>query len=376
MMLLNVFYILALSYAIVLLLLYYYWQQLKQPSAHTPEATIQLSVIVVVRNEAQNIEALLTDLAAQTYAKCSFEVLVVNDHSTDATCEKIKALQKEGGMRLRLLQLTGEQGKKAGVELAVRQARGEVMVVTDGDCRVPQDWLKTLASTFEQEKAIFIAGPVAYTHEENLFERLQTIEFASLVGVGAAMLQAGQPAMCNAANMAFSREAYLAVNAYGSNRHIPSGDDEFLLQALFARYPQQVFFLNGPGLLVQTRAQSGWHSFYQQRKRWAGKWRLHRKASVAITAIGVFLFHVTWLCVAVAVALQLPFIYFFMGAMLKLGAEFLFLHTVLKGFGRKLQLFPFILLQLFYPFYVLFFGIAVNFGSFTWKDRTYKYAKI
>lgn len=390
MILISIYYLLALSYVLLLLLLCYYWKQLKnnnvlQGSHHQKKEQQQqqqkqltclpLTVIVVVRNEEKNIEALLGDLDRQSYPKSNFEVLVVNDHSTDGTVEKVIKVAREGALPLQLLQLQGAQGKKAGVEMGVKQARGSVVVVTDGDCRVGEDWLKTMALVFDIEQAVFVAGPVSYTPTKNLFEKLQLIEFASLVGTGAAMLQAGLPGMCNAANMAFSREAYLAVKGYSTNSHIPSGDDEFLLQALSMEYPGKVFYLKSREVLVETRAQPSWNEFYQQRKRWAGKWHLHRKPSVAISAIGVFLFHAAWLGLSLVLVVQQPFIYFFMGALVKLGAEFLFLHLVLKSFGKKLPLFPFMVLQVLYPFYALFFGIAVNFGSFTWKDRTYKYAK-
>lgn len=374
MMLLSTYYLLAVGYVAALLLLYYFWQKPEHPAQAYRGAVKRLSVVVVVRNEEENIEALLCDLDRQSYDKEHFEVIIVDDHSTDGSCSIVEKVRAGASMPLRLLHLTGEQGKKAGLALGISKAQGEVVVVTDGDCRVPEHWLSRLAAAFEQRQAVFVAGPVSYFGERSLFEKLQTIEFASLVGTGAALLQAGQPGMCNAANMAFSKQAYTAAGGYKGNSHIPSGDDEFLLQALFEYRSDKVFFLKGKEALVQTEAQATWSAFYQQRKRWAGKWRLHRRPSVAITAVGLFLFHASWLALSVAVFLQQPFAYFFAGALLKLGAEFLFLHTVLQSFGKKLAIFPFILLQLLYPLYVLFFGIAVNFGSFSWKGRTYKYA--
>lgn len=371
---LSVYYLLALGYGAAVMLLYYNWKNIGRPARPHPGGAKHLSVVVVIRDEEENIEALLCDLERQSYDKRRFEVIIVNDHSTDGSCGIVEKVKAVTSMRLRLLHLAGEQGKKSGLALGISKAEGEVMVVTDGDCRVPEQWLATVAAAFEEQDAVFTSGPVSYFGERSLFEKLQTIEFASLVGTGAALLQAGQPGMCNAANMAFSKQAYTVVGGYKGNSHIPSGDDEFLLQALYAYKPDKVFFLKGKEALVQTGAQATWDTFYQQRKRWAGKWRLHRRPSVAITAMGLFLFHASWLALSVAVFLQQPFAYFFTGALLKFGAEFLFLRTVLQSFEKKLEWFPFILLQLLYPLYVLFFGIAVNFGSFSWKGRTYKYA--
>lgn len=373
-MMLSVYYLLATTYAAALLLLYYYWQRIKRAERPPRHAAHPLSVIVVIRNEEATIEALLRDLERQSYPKQFFEVIIVNDHSTDDSCRRVEAFAASTAMPLKLLHLQGAHGKKAGLVLGIEQATGELIAVTDGDCRVSQHWLATVADAFATRQAVFTSGPVSYTGERSLFEKLQTIEFASLVGTGAAMLEAGQPGMCNAANMAFSKKAYRAVGGYQGNSHIPSGDDEFLLQALYQYAPGKLFFLKGTDALVQTGAQESWSTFYQQRKRWAGKWRLHRKPSVAITAIGLVLFHASWLLFSVSMLLNYPFAYFFAGALIKLGAEFLFLHSVLQSFGKKMPYLPFVLLQILHPLYVLFFGIAVNFGSFSWKGRTYKYA--
>lgn len=373
-MMLFLYYLLATAYAAALLLLYYYWQKIEPVEKPQHQAALQLSVIVVMRNEETTIEALLQDLDRQSCLKEFFEVIIVNDHSTDRSCRLVEAFMANTSMKLRLLHLKEGQGKKAGLILGIKEAAGELIAVTDGDCRVSQHWLATIAHAFETRQAVFTSGPVSYTGEQTLFEKLQTIEFASLVGTGAAMLKAGQPGMCNAANMAFSKEAYEAVGGYYGNSHIPSGDDEFLLQAFYQYAPDKLFFLKGTNALVLTGAQEKWSAFYQQRKRWAGKWHLHHQPSVAITAIGLVFFHASWLLLSASMLLYYPFPYFFAGALIKLGTEFLFLHSVLQSFGKKMTYLPFVLLQILHPLYVLFFGIAVNFGSFSWKGRTYKYA--
>ena len=387
-MLIIVFTILTGLYLLGMGYLFYHWKTIRPLPAtmmELPEGLL-ISVVVVVRNEEDHIKDLLNDLANQSIKPESFEVIVVNDHSSDHTCLWVEKLGYSLPLNLRLYHLSSDFGKKAGLELGVKRATGRYIAVTDGDCRISPNWLLTLFNTFYSRNAVFISGPVAFAGETGLFEKLQGIEFASLVGSGAALLQAGKPGMCNAANMAFVKAVFEEVGGMLASLHIPSGDDEFLLQSIFKYYPKQVFYLKSKEAIVATKAQENWKLFYQQRKRWAGKWRLHKNPFVALTALGVFFFHLSWIIfflivlrdqLTVGLSSNNPLLfYFFIGALFKFGTEFLFLQIVLKSLNKKLLLWPFIVLQLLYPVYVLIFGIAVNFGSFSWKGRTYKYTNV
>lgn len=378
-MLATLFLLLAALYSLLLFWAWLRWNKM-QGSIQTPASQLPdserlfLSVVVVVRNEEKNISRLLADLWGQGYPADSWELLLVDDHSQDGTLPLARQMARESPVPVRLLQMREEEGKKQGLRWAVRQAKGEAFVVTDGDCRVGPQWLESYARRFGQG-SVFVSGPVSFTQEKSLFGKMQTIEFASLVGVGAVLLDAGQPGMCNAANMGFRRQAYLEAETSRSDYGIPSGDDEFLLQAIHRQHPGGLSFLKSRQAVVYTYAQPDWSSFFQQRKRWAGKWRYHRQPAPLLTALLVFAFHACWLVLLAGLAVQGRWEYFFAGAFVKFLAEYLFLFTVLHSFGKKMEWLPFVLLQLLHPVYVLFFGLTVNFGSFRWKGRTYNYAK-
>lgn len=374
-MLPNLFLLLAALYSLLLLWAWFRWSRMKAPAGPPLNSgELFLSVVVVVRNEEKNIGQLLTDLWGQRYPADSWELLLIDDHSHDGTIQLARKMAEESPVPVRLLQMKEGEGKKKGLQWAIRQVKGEAVVVTDGDCRVGPQWLESYARQFGQG-SVFISGPVTFRAEKSLFEKMQTIEFASLVGAGAVLLDAGKPGMCNAANMGFRVQAYQEAEASRSDYGIPSGDDEFLLQAIHHKHPGRLFFLKSREAVVHTYAQPGWSSFFQQRKRWAGKWRHHRQPAPVGTALLVFTFHVCWLALLACLAVQGCWEYFFAGAFVKFLAEYLFLYTVLHSFGKKTEWLPFVLLQLLHPAYVLFFGLAVNFGSFRWKGRTYNYAK-
>ena len=335
-----------------------------------------ITVIIPVRNEAENIIHLLRDLSAQqAIADNCFEVIVVDDHSEDHTFRLVERYGKDCRFPLHLISLLpagSNSHKKMAIAQAVAQAKGRMIITTDGDCRVGTYWLASFVQFFEKHQAAFVSGPVTFHHEHGLFQHLQTIEFASLVGTGAVSMYAQMPNMCNGANLAFTKEVFLAVNGYEGTLHIPSGDDEFLMQKIFRHYPERVYFMKSAEAIVHTDAKSDLREFYHQRRRWSGKWKLHKNAGIIMTAIFVFMYHtLSLIAFGMAVFGQIAWMWFLVPLLVKCILEYIFLNCVMRFMKKRMKLLHFIMLEFIYAPYVVFFGICANFGSYTWKNRTY-----
>src|SRR5213075_2078285 len=123
--------------------------------------------------------------------------------------------------------------------------------------------------------ARFISGPVKLEEGNSLFGKMQVTEFASLIGTGAASIGFGMPNMCNGANLAFEKAAFVAVNGYAGNDKIASGDDEFLMHKIHSQFPGSVCFLKNPKAIVRTNVQQSLSGFLSQRIRWASKWKFY-----------------------------------------------------------------------------------------------------
>ena len=378
------FSVLSVLYCTLLRWLYVHWNSIPTytpPQAKPAGDTLpSISVVIPVRNEATTIALLLRDLAEQvaTTGDAPFlEVIVVDDASTDDTAELVSTFQPSSPYALTLLSLkipprfVGSH-KKLALQQAIARAQGEIIVSTDGDCRVGPQWLATIQGFFAQHQPVLLSGPVTFYQEHRLFEHLQTVEFASLIGVGAACLQARKPNMCNGANLAFLREAFFAVDGYQGTMHVPSGDDEFLLQKIFDRYPTRLGFIKHPEAVVRTTAKRSLLAFYQQRKRWASKWKIHRNYRVKVLAIFIFAYHLSSMFVTL-LAVSGSYSWWIWGVQMlpKMLLEYVFLRSVLRSMRKPLHTFYFLLMQLIYAPYAVFFGMRANFGSYRWKNRTY-----
>jgi len=360
------------TYACFALLLWLTWLRIPlfAPAA-LPVTGPRITVIIPVRNEEDNIGRLLDDLDRQTYR--SFEVIVADDASVDGTRDRVQAYASAASFPLRLLSLIDNGSaspKKRAIRQSIEQATGELIMTTDGDCRVGPDWLAAYAAFYEQTRAKMLFGPVTFTTDARLFDSLQTVEFSSLIGSGACTLALGQPTMCNGANLCYEKQVFYEVGGFAGVDHLASGDDEFLMHKIAARYAKGVRFLKSQAAIVQTNPHRSWWAFYNQRKRWASKWQAYNSLIPTLLAVCVFIWNVTPVVAVIGWLLN------FLNANttllvvgLKVVTEFLFLREVLVFLQKRRSVLYIPLTQLVYPFYVVFFGLAAQGKGYRWKGR-------
>ncbi|MFB9296679.1 glycosyltransferase family 2 protein [Persicitalea jodogahamensis] len=362
------------TYALFTLTLWYFWSKIPAVVPKIGSPTVKITVIIPVRNEANHIGALLMDLAQQTYDHNLFEVIIANDGSTDNTSYILETFKEKSHLSLKIIELDqslkSASPKKRAIETALKRASGALIVTTDGDCRVGPGWLASLAEAYVSTGAKLISGPVTFIKETTLTDHLQTIEFSSLIGSGAASIAAGNPSMCNGANLAYEKIAFEEVGGFEGNEHIASGDDEFLLHKIAERHPGKIFFLKDPRSIVRTTPHHKLEVFFQQRKRWASKWK-HYKNPVSVT-LAVYIFSCNAaLLIAVSLSLfgllswpQIATIF-----LLKWIPEWLFIGTILSFLRKEKSIIYILFVQVLYPFYVTLFGIVAQKPMYRWKGR-------
>jgi glycosyltransferase involved in cell wall biosynthesis len=350
-------------------------------STHTHHFTTA-SILIAVRNESANILKLLNDLEKQSYDKTLWEVIIIDDHSTDNTPDLVRAFAEKSSFSLQLLELRlflpdyfpEENFKKQALSLGVSKATGELIFTTDGDCRVGPQWIETFVAFYEKTNAKCITSAVKFSDETSLFEKLQSIEFGSLIGTGAATLQWGLPAMSNGANLAYPKWVFEKLNGYTGTATTPSGDDVFWVQKIYKYFPEEVYFLKSKEAIVSTKAQPDLVHFFRQRIRWASKWHLYHDFKISGLALFMFIAQVAGLLTIGAMFYKSSeSVGFFYQFFIRFCVEFVFLATTARYFSktRIIWVIPFV--QILYPFYAIFLGIAVLFRKeYEWKGRRIK----
>lgn len=348
-------------------------------AAHHFQPATPISVIIVARNEEKYIDSCLQSIFEQEYPNHLYEVLVVDDQSTDQSAQLVTSWQ-EKHRNLRLLTLihesafVGYSSKKAAIWTGVNKASGELVVLTDADCTVPRSWLSTIAAYYQQFKPNMLLMPLRMDGNGNILYHFQRMDFSGLIGITAGSLYWNMPVMANGGNIAFRKEAFIKVKGYEGNEQIPGGDDIYLLQKIKKIFPGTVHFLKSASATVTTQPATTWRDFYHQRIRWISKARHPGDWKITAILVWAYLFnlllllHLLWSCIIGSATLLWLTVAVY-GA--KWTAEALLIRTVSVMLKHPFSLSCFLWNNMLHQLYVIIFGLLALRGRYEWKGRNY-----
>jgi cellulose synthase/poly-beta-1,6-N-acetylglucosamine synthase-like glycosyltransferase len=330
---------------------------------------ITVSVIIPFRNEEKLLPLLLADLTEQEYPPDRYEVILVDDHSTDQTVARVsRVIEMHSNIHLIKLGDSG-YGKKHALYMGVRLARGEMILTTDGDCRAGPGWIREMVREFSVPSVRMVIGAVLFEPVKGLFQKMQTLELLSLTGTAAGAAGTGKPILCNAANMAFSRTDYLHFQEE-SGMLTPSGDDIFLMLWIKKKYPGSVRFAASPRSVVRTIPMDTVSAFFNQRIRWTSKTRFYRDRDIIMTALVVYLVNLCLLITCIAGFLQPAWILPFLAVMaIKSITDLIFLSAVLQYYSLRKLLWLLLPIEIIYFMYVSVIGLVGQIFPYEWKGR-------
>lgn len=335
-----------------------------------------ISVIIAARNEEKNLPALIDSLIAQTYLP--FEVIIINDHSTDAT-ENI--LQQITDSRFRYINLSDHISdnisayKKKAIETGINISKGELIVTTDADCIVGPQWLFSISAFHQNTGAQCIAAPVNIDPGKSLLGLFQSIDFCTLQGITAAAVSSRTHMMCNGANFIYTRNAFNEVRGFEGIDYIPSGDDMLLMQKIYDQYPDKVFYLKSENAIVTTEAAAGWREFFNQRIRWASKSTDYTDKKIFYILMVVYFYNLLFPVLALTMFwYDKGWMMLLLFMLFKVLVEFPFVSSVAKFFGLSKLMWYFPFLQPLHIIYTVIAGWLGKFGSYQWKNRKIKTA--
>jgi len=381
---LSISLVLFITYAALIIYYAINWRSIPTFNLTTLTFNPKLSIIIPARNEEQNIKACLDSISNQSYPKEWYEVIVVDDHSTDNTASIVKQCKSVKLISLREHVDAGLNSyKKKAIELAIAQSTGELIITTDADCIVPYNWLQTTASFYQQTNAAFIAMPVAINCSNSFIEIFQALDFMTLQGITGASVYKKAHSMCNGANLAYTKKAFQEVNGFNGIDNIASGDDMLLMHKIYKQNTDKVFFLKSKAVIVQTAPVKKVKEFFNQRIRWASKADKYDDKRIFAVLLLVYLFNLLMITVPIIAIfknvqcsmlnIQFSIIEFWLSLLVaKTIVELVFLFPVAKFFNKQslLWLFPFA--QPFHIVYTVIAGWLGKFGSYQWKERKVK----
>jgi len=326
----------------------------------------EISIIIPFRNEEENILKCLFSLTSQLYNKENYEIILVNDHSTDNSVSIIEKYINDFH-NIRLYHLKNKKSKKEALKLGVSNAKYDLIAFTDADCELPKTWLNSISKHIKDEDML-IGSVCMNASKKSFLSVFQSLDFMALQGVSFGFLNIKKPILNNAANLAIQKKSFIKVNGFDSY-NTPSGDDVFLLEKFLSKG------LNVKGILqkesiVNTATERTLSLFINQRLRWASKSKYYKNQWLKSSGILVFLSNVVMMFVyAALVFVENYFIILIILTLSKWLIDFILLLLVASFFNRKRDLFYFIPVQLVYPIYTVGIGLTSLFVSYNWKGR-------
>ncbi len=228
---------------------------------------IPVSIIVCAKNEAENLQQLLPKLLQQSYK--NFEIVLINDASSDETLEVMEQFQKEN-THIKVVDVENNEAfwgnKKYALTLGIKAATNDFLVFTDADC-VPATkyWLTEMTQRFSSTKKIVI-GYGAYAKKKYSFLNL-LIRFETLMAAIQAFSYAkiGIPYTAVGRNLAYHRDEFYRVNGFINHIKIRSGDDDLFIKDAASGKNTAICFSKNSFTISQAKTSFG--AWFQQKRR-------------------------------------------------------------------------------------------------------------
>ena len=366
--------LLALVYAVWQGYNLYFWRCAVAQTFPASDARFSIAVLVPFRNEATHLPTLVQDLLAQDYPPDRYEIILLDDHSTDESAGVAGARAVEGNLRLLRLQdhpayATTIAHKKAALQLGVDHTTAALIVTTDADCRWPAGTLTALNRVAQAGHDV-VLGPVGIAPVCDVCSAFQALDVLGYQLFTAASVAAGTPALANGAHLAFRRTAFAGVGGYAGVDHLPSGDDVLLLHK-FVAAGMRVACSTAPTTMVTTKPEAGWEAMLRQRIRWAGKAGNYGSAALNLAQGLAFLTSLGILIGLVWGVFDSQFFTLALLAWLVKGvADGMLLRAVCRHYDREGLMRWYGVAQLIYPLYLVGVGTAALLGvRVRWKGR-------
>lgn len=362
-------------YVLFILQLIFGFEKVKSFVRTDEKPVTRFSIIVPFRNEEKNLSNLLKSISKLNYPKDLFEIILIDDFSTDDSEKVFNTWRFQNGLiqttLLENLRLSNSP-KKDAISRAIPILKHEWVVTTDADCIVNKNWLLTLDNFIQKNKAEMVVGAVVYKTKNNWFHQFQQLDLLSLQGTTIGSFGIGKPFMCSGANFAYTKKLFNEIGGFGGNNKIASGDDVFLLQKALKNHTEKVHYIKNTDTIVKTKPENDLYKLFMQRVRWASKttgYSGYYSKSLAVVVLTMNALLVAGFGLRVSGFLKWETLLIVFS--IKYFVDYLLLLKSNQYLRKGKFIFP-LTSSLVYPVFCSLVGIYSLFGGFSWKGRNFK----
>jgi len=282
--LLTILFLIALGLQLLYMTCYTLAIGTYMPTNNNRESDTPVSVIICAFNELENLKKLIPKLLSQSYA--TFEIIIVNDQSTDGSYEYLLELQEQY-THLKLVQIDYTPDhfsrKKYGMSLGIKAASFDRIVLTDADCYPSSDqWLKLIANQYEHNTQIVI-GASLYEKKDGFLNQFIQFEtyWTAIQYLSCALMK--MPYMGVGRNLSYDKSLFLDNKGFNEHQKVMGGDDDLFVNTHANRRNTEVAV--GKESLTFSYPKSTWSDFFIQKARHLSIGRFYKRKHQIILGI-------------------------------------------------------------------------------------------
>ncbi|MAG21324.1 MAG: glycosyltransferase [Candidatus Marinimicrobia bacterium] len=283
-----------------------------------------ITVVLPAKNERDHIHRILREVVHQTYPKEKYEVIVVDDESTDITPNVTHAFMEKYD-NVHFLSTEGSasplRNKKRPLDIGIRSARGEIILLTDADCHISSQWIESMVSCFTPDTGLVI-GHAEIDHPETAMQQIEALDFLLLMGAARGTASLGFPFACTGQNLAYRKEVFEQAGGFSSFADAAGGDDNLLLQNIKQHKEWTITTAFDRASYVSTPPLPNLRPFISQRIRWAADSLSVRQTDMFFFFVIIVTFLANLLILLLAASLLFSLKWFF-PFILALGLKFI-----------------------------------------------------
>jgi cellulose synthase/poly-beta-1,6-N-acetylglucosamine synthase-like glycosyltransferase len=227
---------------------------------------VNISIVIAAKNETENINELIDHLRNLDYSPEMYEVILVDDSSTDNTQIKMKE-QTETLNNFSILSTKTQRtiGKREALSLGIQNSKYPYILITDADCRPEPNWIKSYSKKFEQGYEMLF-GIAPFYQKKNLVNKVSCFENLRSSVLSFSMASIGLPYAAAARNFGFSKNAFKSLGGYSKTTNTKSGDDDLLLREA-VKNKIKIGVVTEPGSFVYSETKKYYSEYFQQKAR-------------------------------------------------------------------------------------------------------------
>ncbi|MFO8235333.1 MAG: glycosyltransferase [Bacteroidales bacterium] len=324
-----------------------------------PESLPPASVIICARDEETNLKKNLPRILEQDYP--DFEVVVVNDSSTDNSDIVLKKLAQQY-LNLRTTEIKKDQkfthGKKLAVTVGIKAAKNEHLLFTDADCYPEtKNWIKEMMKNFDSDTSI-VLGYGGYKKYPTLLNSLLRFDTITIALQYFTYALSGFPYMGVGRNLAYKKSLFFENKGFARHYHVESGDDDIFINQTANKHNTKPEI--SPESVIRSQPEQSWNAWLKQKRRHLTSSGFYKRKTKFLLGTEIFsriLFYVMFVLSLIFFTDHYPYILsvFLLRSLIQLTTY----HKIMNRLNEKKLL----IVTLFYDFWLPFFnfiGIILN----------------